>query len=70
MMFVEYLATRVTEVTVHTLDLQRATGQHPRIHGEAAPLAAGLMASLADPVRLLLALTGRGTLPVDFNVLG
>jgi uncharacterized protein (TIGR03083 family) len=70
MMFIEYLATRVTEVTVHTLDLQRATGQHPYMHGEAAQLAAALMASLADPVRLLLALTGRGSLPVDFNVLG
>jgi hypothetical protein len=70
MMFVEYLATRVTEVTLHTIDLQRATGQHVHIRGDAAPVAAALMASLADPVRLLLALTGRGSLPTDFNVLG
>jgi hypothetical protein len=30
----------------------------------------GLLAGLAEPTELLLALTGRGTLPPDFNVLG
>ena len=30
----------------------------------------GLIAQLAEPIALLSALTGRGTLPADYNVLG
>jgi len=69
MMFIEYLATRVAEIGLHTLDLQRATGQPVGLRGEAASVVVGLMAELAEPITLLLALTGRGSLPVDFNVL-
>lgn len=69
MMFIEYLATRAAEVSLHTLDLQRATGQPLSLRGEAAQTVVGLLAAMADPIRLLLALTGRGTLPTDFNVL-
>ena len=32
MMLIEYLATRVVEIGVHTLDLQRATGQPLELH--------------------------------------
>ena len=70
MMFVEYLATRVTELALHTLDMQRACGQPPSLRPATSSMVVGLMAELAEPIALLLALTGRGSLPVDFNVLG
>lgn len=69
MMFVEYLATRVAEVALHTLDVQRASGQPTTLQPATSSMVVGLMAELAEPVALLLALTGRGTLPIDFNVL-
>lgn len=69
MMFVEYLATRVAEVALHTLDVQRASGQPTTLRPATSSMVVGLMAELAEPVALLLALTGRGTLPIDFNVL-
>jgi len=69
MMFIEYLATRAAEVALHTLDLQRATGQHVELTPATSAMVVGLMAALADPLKLLAALTGRGTLPADYNVL-
>jgi uncharacterized protein (TIGR03083 family) len=69
MMFIEYLATRAAELALHTLDLQRATGQPMSLHTATSSMVVGLMAELAEPIRLLSALTGRGTLPIDFNVL-
>ena len=69
MMFVEYLATRVAEVALHTLDLQRACGQPTSLAASTSAVVVALMAELADPVMLLLALTGRGSLPTDYNVL-
>jgi uncharacterized protein (TIGR03083 family) len=69
MMFVEYLATRATELGLHTLDLQRATGQPPCLPPATSAMVVGLMAALADPIVLLSALTGRGELPPDYNVL-
>jgi hypothetical protein len=69
MMFIEYLATRVAEVALHTLDLQRACGQPTSLAASTSSVVVGLMAELADPVTLLLALTGRGSLPTDYNVL-
>lgn len=70
MMFIEYLATRVAEVGLHTLDVQRASGQPTTLRPATSSLVVGLMAELAEPIALLLALTGRGSLPIDFNVLG
>jgi Mycothiol maleylpyruvate isomerase N-terminal domain len=70
MMFIEYLATRAAEVALHTLDLQRATGQPIALTPSTTSVVVGLMAELADPIMLMSALTGRGTLPADFNVLG
>lgn len=67
---VEYLATRVVELGVHTLDLQRATGQLPELHPDTSAVALAVLTQLASPVPLLLALTGRAPLPADFNVLG
>jgi len=69
MVFSEYLVTRVIELAVHTLDLQRATNQVPTMSPAVAHVVLGLLVQLADPVRLTLALTGRQTLPDDYNVL-
>jgi uncharacterized protein (TIGR03083 family) len=69
MMFIEYLATRAAELAVHTLDLQRATGQEQNLPPATSSMVVGLMAELAEPIGLLSALTGRGTLPADYSVL-
>jgi hypothetical protein len=69
MAFIEYLATRVAEVGLHTLDLQRACGQPQGLRTTTSSVVVALMAELAEPITLLLALTGRGSLPVDYNVL-
>ena len=69
MMFIEYLATRASELALHTLDLQRATAQPLVLAPATANMVVGLMAELAEPITLLSALTGRGTLPADYSVL-
>jgi hypothetical protein len=69
MMFVEYLATRAAELSLHTLDLQRATGQPMAMRPATSSMVVALMAQLTEPVTLLMALTGRGSLPDDLNVL-
>ena len=69
MMFIEYLATRATELGLHTLDIQRATGQLPDLAPATSSMVVGLMAALAEPIMLLSALTGRGAMPPDYNVL-
>jgi Mycothiol maleylpyruvate isomerase N-terminal domain len=69
MMFIEYLATRAAELALHTLDIQRATDQPVTLHPATSSMVVTLIAELADPIVLLSALTGRGTLPSDFNVL-
>ena len=69
MMFIEYLATRAAEVAMHTIDLQRATGQPAVLRPATSSMVVALLAELAEPITLLSALTGRGTLPADFNVL-
>ncbi len=66
----EYLATRVVELGVHTLDLQRATGQVPELHPDTSAVVLSVLMGLASPVPIILALTGRASLPVDYNVLG
>ena len=66
----EYLATRVVEIGVHTLDLQRATGQLMELHPETSAVVLSVLTQLASPAPLILALTGRRSLPTDFNVLG
>jgi uncharacterized protein (TIGR03083 family) len=66
----EYLATRVVELGVHTLDLQRATGQQPELHPDTAAVVLTVLTQLASPVPLILALAGRAALPAGYNVLG
>jgi hypothetical protein len=67
---IEYLATRVVELGVHTLDLQRATGQSPELHPDTSAVVLSVLTQLASPAPLILALTGRASLPSDYNVLG
>lgn len=73
MSLVAYLATRAFELTVHGIDLARATGQSiPLTLVESAVPAVELCAAMAVPaqrVELLLALTGREILPPGFTVL-
>jgi uncharacterized protein (TIGR03083 family) len=69
MMFVEYVATRAAEIALHTLDLQRATGQPTTLTPATSSMVVGLMAEIAEPITLLSALTGRGALPDDYSVL-
>lgn len=73
MRFADYLPTRAFEVTVHGLDLARAASlQTPAELSTAAVPALQLAATVADgpqSVALLLALTGRQSLPVGFTVL-
>jgi uncharacterized protein (TIGR03083 family) len=67
---VEYVATRVVELTVHTMDLQRAVGQQAAIGSAAATVVLPLLTQLGRPEAIVLALTGRAPLPDGFNVLG
>lgn len=70
MVLSEYLATRLVELTVHTLDLQRATGQPLEVPRAASTLVLRALTDLGDHPRLLLALTGRVALPEGYSVLG
>lgn len=72
MRLVDYLPSRVFELTVHRLDLVAATGlpntdDHPGIEMSLA-LAAGLTTLRPEAAPVLLALTGRGPLPAGFSV--
>jgi uncharacterized protein (TIGR03083 family) len=67
---VEYVATRVVELTVHTMDLQRAVGQPAAIGSAAATVVLPLLTQLGRAEAIVLALTGRAPLPDGFNVLG
>ncbi len=69
MTLVEYLATRVVELGVHTLDLQCATGQFLELHPDTSAVALAVLTQLAPAPALILALTGRRPLPPGFNVL-
>ena len=68
----DYLPTRAFELTVHGIDLARATGQAvPALLLERAASCLELIAGLAAPeqrLELLLAATGRASLPEGFSV--
>jgi uncharacterized protein (TIGR03083 family) len=68
----EYLRTRVFELTVHSIDLSRATGIAHTVPQEAVDDALSLATSIAamrgNSVDLLFALTGRAPLPEGFSV--
>lgn len=64
--FREYLAGRVVELTIHTTDIQAASGQPITVPETSARVAWAVLAPLAEPAHLLRAITGRDAL----NVLG
>lgn len=67
-----YLPTRVFELTVHSLDIARATGIDLTLPEEAlreaTVLAAQIAALTGQAAAVLPALTGRGGLPAGFSV--
>lgn len=67
-----YLPTRVFELAVHALDIAGATGLSfdppARVLDEATVLAAHIAVATGRGEELLLALTGRATLPPSFSV--
>lgn len=72
--FAAYLPTRVFELTVHSLDLMRALAlDQPGCLDEPIAASLGLASAIAagaeEPGALLLALTGRTTLPEHFSVI-
>lgn len=73
MMLSNYLPTRTFELIVHGLDIARAAGLHadpPRLGlARALELSTNLLLDSGDGVSVLMALTGRGTLPAGFSVL-
>ena len=69
MRLADYLPTRVVELGIHTLDLQRGDGQPMALPASAAAVVLGTLAELADVPTLLMAMTGRQPLPDGFNVL-
>ena len=68
----EYLRTRVFELVVHSIDLGcaigRAHGQPAECVTEVAGLAARIAGRTGHGEEVLLALTGRGSLPEGFSV--
>lgn len=70
----DYLATRVLELTVHTLDIAEAIRVEVEPPREALAVTLHLLADLAADSghggKLALAATGRGLLPDRFSVLG
>ncbi|GGA61308.1 hypothetical protein GCM10011490_09420 [Pseudoclavibacter endophyticus] len=72
MRFLDYLETRAFELTVHGLDVVRATGSEvPMPLAEAFPAALGLLGEIATSAQrgvLLAAATGRDPLPAGFAI--
>lgn len=68
----EYLQTRVFELVVHSMDIGRAIGAPVTVPADlveaTATLAAGIAARTGKGEQLLMALTGRDPLPLDFSV--
>jgi hypothetical protein len=64
MRLIDYLPSRVVELTVHTLDLARATGQSVAPPDSSWLVTMIVVLALADPGRAVFALTGRG----EYNV--
>ena len=70
---IDYLPSRVLELTVHTADIAAAVKLDTQAPSSAASVSLHLMADLAIQhgcaVPLLLSMTGRGSLAPGFNVL-
>jgi hypothetical protein len=72
--FIDYLPSRVCELTVHTLDLAAALACEVIVPESVATVTLHLLTALAvrsgQAAPLVLAATGRRVLPDGFNVLG
>lgn len=73
----DYLPTRIVELVVHGIDIAGALGVEPEVPPEPMRVTLETLAELAvrrpdvfDPVVLVRAMTGRGTLPEGANLLG
>jgi uncharacterized protein (TIGR03083 family) len=68
----DYLRTRIFELVVHTIDLSRATGlPHsipPNAIADSVDLAGAIAAQRGQGEEVLLAMTGRTSLPEGFSV--
>jgi uncharacterized protein (TIGR03083 family) len=73
MRLIDYLPTRIFELTIHTLDLATAIDLKVTVPDAAAQLVFAIVGDLAlqtgQVAPLLLAATGRGPLPAGFSVL-
>lgn len=73
MRLADYLPTRIFELTVHTCDLATSQGVPARVPDAVASVSLHLLGDLAVrkglAAALLLAATGRGSLPAGFTVL-
>ena len=71
---IDYLATRTLELVLHTLDLSRAAQFPVETSRTALTSTLDLLIAIAiergDGTAVVLALSGRQTLPDDFNLLG
>jgi hypothetical protein len=70
--FIDYLPSRIVELVLHSLDLQRATQQPLSAAPGALSITLSILSALADradPIALALAMTDRAELPHGFNVL-
>ncbi len=71
---VDYLPTRVLEIVIHTMDVSLAAEVPVETSREALTVTLALLSDIAvahgDGVAVAMALSGRGSLPEGFNVLG
>ena len=68
MRLIDYLPTRIVELTVHSLDLTDALDAPATVRTTAVELTTNLMLDLVDPLMLLRALGGRRAFPDGFSV--
>ena len=70
MRLIDYLPTRVVELTVHCLDITDALDRPPTVRPAPVALTAALMVQVADPLVVIRSLGGRSALPDGYNVFG
>jgi len=70
MRLIDYLPTRIVELTVHSLDLTDAIGAPATVRSTPVALTMDLMLVSVDPLVLMRALGGRRSLPDGFSVFG
>jgi uncharacterized protein (TIGR03083 family) len=70
MLLIDYLPTRIVELTVHCIDLTDALDRPPTVRPAAVALTVDIMSQVADPLVVIRSLGGRATLPEGYNVFG